>query len=131
MEMNLLLRTPSTIIITSGSSSGKTTLTEKLICKTSEVFDKRTEEIHWVYVNHAKDENRFSRIKKELDSQNIKIEFHEGFPETRINENTLFSQPKSSHKILVLDDIFTSPTNNRSLCDLFNIISHHSNGWLQ
>lgn len=121
--MDLRLKAPSCIIISGGSNCGKTFLIEKLLSKHEQCFEKPIEQLCWVYSKHAKDEKLFDRLKK-ID---IPIQFREGYPETEISENTLFSVSRESHKCLVLDDIFTGPSACKSLYDIFNIISHHNN----
>lgn len=129
LEADIRFNSPSTIIITGSSASGKTVLTEELICRSDEIFKKKFEEVHWVHNEFAADEQMFERIKKRLTTQNVEIVYHNKYPEEQIVSNTLFNKSKLVHKAIVLDDIFTSPTPNKSLCSMFDIISHHQNGW--
>ncbi len=127
MEANLKLKAPSTIIVTGSSNCGKTVLIEKIVLSSKDVFEKGFDIVHWVHARHAADVKMFDRIKNELEKQKIALTFHDGYPEDEVLSNKLF-EPKEAHKALILDDIFTTPTANKSLCDLFNIHSHHSNG---
>lgn len=123
MEVDLRLKTPSCIIISGGSNCGKTFLIEKILTNHEECFEKPIEELHWVYAKHAEDDHLFGRLKK-LD---IPVQFHEGYPEQQLTDNSLFSKTRDAHKCIVLDDIFTGPKACTSLFDMFNIISHHQN----
>ena len=122
MDADLRLKSPSCVIITGGSNCGKTYLIEKLLSNHEQCFEKPIEQLCWVYSKHAKDEHLFERLKKIMP-----VQFHEGYPESKISDNTLFSVSREAHKVLVLDDIFTGPAACKSLFDIFNIISHHNN----
>ena len=122
METDLRLKSPSCIIISGGSNCGKTFLIEKLLSNHEQCFERPIEQLCWVYSKHAKDEQLFERLKKIMP-----VQFHEGYPESKISDNSLFSVSREAHKVLVLDDIFTGPSACKSLFDIFNIISHHNN----
>ena len=123
MEIDLRLKSPSCIIISGGSNCGKTFLIEKLLSDHEDCFENPIEELQWIYAKHAKDDELFKRLSK----LNIPVQFHEGYPDKQLTDNTLFSKPKEAHKCLVLDDIFTGPSACTSLQDMFNIVSHHQN----
>ena len=124
---DLRLKAPAAIIITGSSNSGKTVLAERLICQSGEAFVKPAEEVCWVYARHADDTQMFDRIRSKLSEAHIPVTFYEGFPDEAINNNTLFTKDKTAHKILCLDDVFTTPCVNKTLENLFSITSHHQN----
>lgn len=125
MEANIKLRSPSTIIVSGSSGVGKTKLTEDMICMSEQVFEKRFEEVHWVYAKFADDQKLFSRLKETLGKQNVPITFHEGYPEELITSLKMFSTSKEVHKVIVIDDLFVQPTPCNSLTNLFSVISNH------
>ena len=87
MELDLRLKSPSCIIISGGSSCGKTFLIEQMLSNQEDCFEKPIEELHWVYAKHAKDDELFKR----LSNFRIPIQFHEGYPDQQLTDNTLFS----------------------------------------
>lgn len=117
---DLRLKVPCTLIISSPSKGGKTHLTARLLTEPG-CFTEKFEEIKWIYARHADDPELFQRLK------HLPIEFIEGYPEEKIVNNNLFTCPRSSHKLLILDDVFTGPKKIDSLFDIFNITSHHQN----
>lgn len=117
---DLRLKVPFTLIVSGPSGCGKTHLVEKLISNNA-CFTEPIQEIVWSH-SHLTDQ---SELKKRLLAKGLDISFTENFPEDRLLKKTLFRN--SGPKLLVLDDIFTGPVQNKSLTDLFNIISHHQN----
>lgn len=100
MKPNLRLITPSTMIITGSSNVGKTRLTEQIVCNHSEVFLKPFDEIRWIHGRHAADPSMFDRMTKSLRKQNVPIFFHDEIPVVAIENNELFTKPKSAMKLL-------------------------------
>ena len=94
MEIDLRLKSPSCIIISGGSNCGKTFLIEKLLSDHEDCFENPIEELQWIYAKHAKDDELFKRLSK----LNIPVQFHEGYPDKQLSDNTLFSKPKEAHK---------------------------------
>ena len=117
--MDLRLKVPFTLIINGSSSCGKTSVVEKLLLNADECLTESPTEIVWAYAEHTADRERFERLR------HLPISFRVGFPAEEIDRNTLFSS--SGPKLLVLDDIVTELTGNRSLFSLFNVLSHHQN----
>jgi hypothetical protein len=120
---DLRLRLPFTLIASGSSSCGKTTLIANLL-ESKLSFTAPVSEICWIYAPHTYNKVLFERLQQTAIAP---IVFCEGFPEEKIQKNTLFKSATEAHKILVVDDIFTGPRVSTSLFDIFNILSHHQN----
>jgi hypothetical protein len=117
---DLKLHTPSTILVSGPSQCGKTSLIENLLTE-SGVFNKKFQEIHWIYASSAENKELVQRLKK-----TVSVEFHAGLPSGDLA--SIFSKDKTVPKLLVLDDILTEPSAYyHYILDLFNITCHHQN----
>lgn len=125
MEYDLRFKSPSCIIISGGSNSGKTYLIEQILKNHRACFQEPIEELHWVYHKFADNPTIFSRLTNSFNEQNIPITFHSEYPDSEITNNTLFKKPRSSHGCIVFDDIYQSPKQIPSLFNIWNILSHH------
>lgn len=125
--VDLRLKSPSCIIVTGGSNSGKSTLIEQLLHQHEACFERPIEELHWVYAKYADDQSMFARLTDTFTAQGIPIYFHEGFPAEQISSNSLFTKSRDCHKCVIFDDVCQSPKNIPALFDIWNILSHHQN----
>lgn len=125
--VDLRLKSPSCIIVTGSSNSGKSHLIEQILFNHTECFEQPIEELVWVYSKYADDPNRFSRLTDSFNKQRIPISFIQDFPSQKIANNSLFTTSRDRHKCVIFDDVCQSPKNIPALFDIWNILSHHQN----
>ena len=125
--MDLRLKSAATIILSGSSGCGKTQLAEQIVCENKNIFTSPFEEVVWCFGRHADDTKMFIHIRSVLEKDNVALHLHEGCPYEAIESNTLFEKPRSAHKALIIDDLFSSPTQNKTLQECFSVLSHHLN----
>ena len=127
MEADLRLKAASAVVLTGSSGSGKTFLAEHIVCDNKNIFTKPFSEVVWAHGRHAANSEVFSRVRSSLEQQGVSVRFQEGFPAEEIENNTLFKTSSKSHRALIVDDLFSSPTPNKTLQECFSVLSHHQN----
>jgi len=107
-------KTPTSIMISGPSQSGKTVLTKRILMNRHEMFDQEIGQIVYCYGAY---QPGFTQLQNELEN----IVFVEGFPEDALD----YFQGK--HGILIIDDLMDSCSNDQRMSDLLTKHSHHKN----
>lgn len=105
--------TPSTIIISGPTSSGKTTFLKKLIKFRNQMFKCKFDRIVYCYGTWQPAFNNM-----------YDVEFISGIPENIDNIN---SDKNDSHLLLILDDLMDVVSKSEAVQTLFSRGSHHNN----
>lgn len=104
-------RHPSSILVAGPSGCGKTVFTTKLLLENSDLFPHTPSNVHYCYGIW---QDNFKVLK------DAGVNFHEGIP----LEATLKKWfPQGG--LLILDDLMTEGSKDKSVLDLFTKISHH------
>ena len=105
--------TPSSIFLVGPSSCGKSYFTQNLLLENQELFESKPETIYYCY---GAWQDRFQVMKE------AGIKFHEGIPEVS-NLQKWFPNGGA----LVLDDLMSEGSSDKTVLDLFTKHSHHQN----
>ena len=104
---------PFKCIISGPSMSGKTTLLKNILFNINELMSVNPEKIVYCY-------SRWQSNFEELKSNLAGIVFQQGLPDI---ENF----DKNFVNLLILDDLMTEGGNDKTICDMFTVDSHHKN----
>ena len=105
---------PTTIIISGPTGSGKTTFVFRLIDNKAKMFNTKPENIYYFY---SVWQPLFGRVSNE------KIHFLQGLPDEKIFQ----SISNDKHNLIILDDMQISAMNYPYIANLFSRESHHRN----
>ena len=105
---------PTTIIISGPTGSGKTTFVFRLIDNKAEMFNIEPENIYYFYTVWQPSFERFS---------NKDIHFLQGLPDEKIIQ----SISNDKHNLIILDDMQIKAMNDPYIANLFSRESHHRN----
>ena len=116
-ESLIKFESPTTMIISGASQSGKSTLVRDLLVNRFACFTRKPKDVLYCFNVW---QPLFDEMQKEIDD----IHFHEGLP----NEDDImkFSQDKE-HSICVLDDLADQAKDSYFVQKLFCVLSHHRN----
>ena len=114
-ESLLPFHSPSTILISGCTQSGKTHFTKRLLENAAGMFDTPPQRIIYAYSEY---QPVFDIMKTTIPN----ITFHKGLPDRDEIED--FSE---GHVILVLDDLMLKITASEECVQLFTVTSHHKN----
>lgn len=107
-------KTPTSIMVSGPTQSGKTVLTKRLLLNKQEMFDQEIGRIVYCY---GAFQHGFSELQRDVEN----IVFIEGFPD---NVMELFENQPG---ILVIDDLMANCSNDQRMSDLLTKHSHHKN----
>ena len=116
-ESLIPFHSPSTILISGSTQSGKTRFTKKLLENASGMFDIPPQRILYAY-------SEYQPVFDDMKTTIPNIEFHQGLPSRGQIED--FSEGHD-HVILVLDDLMLKITSSEECVQLFTVTSHHRN----
>ena len=112
MEVNFELLTPTTIMITGPTGSGKTELVSRMM--TSDLFSQPISEIRYHY-------GAWQEKFKEMENVDSRYRFVEGVP-------GLEDLPTGEHHtMMVIDDLMEEVSRSKTTVDIFTKYSHHRN----
>jgi len=105
---------PSFILVSGSSQSGKSTWTRKLI-SSPDMFELPVSKFCYCY----------GVDREELSGLGDSVEVHKGLPNNVMLDNFIHSNP--GHKVLILDDLLTESTKNPDLLHSIatRMVSHH------
>ena len=110
-------QSPSTILISGSTQSGKTRFTKKLLENASGMFTLPPQRILYAY-------SEYQPVFDDMKTTIPNITFHQGLPSRDQIED--FSEGQD-HVILVLDDLMLKITASEECVQLFTVTSHHRN----
>ena len=110
---------PTTMVLTGCTQSGKTTWIKRLVQNLDDLFPlDPPKSVLYCYAI-------FQPVFTEMQSEHIKVEFHEGVP----SEDTINSYKKENpgHCIIILDDLMQTICHSKTIENVFTRGSHHQN----
>lgn len=108
------IKTPTNILISGPTQSGKTVLTKRLLENRQDIFDQDINKIVYCYGAY---QQGFAKFLDDIKD----IEFVEGFPDDVLD--TFRGEPG----ILVIDDLMDKCSNDQRMSELLTKHSHHKN----
>lgn len=115
MECLLPFHSPTTILISGCTQSGKTFFTKRLLENANYMFTIPPQKIVYAYSEY---QPAFELMKQTIPN----IVFHEGVPSSEDVDNYAEGL---DHVILVLDDLMLKITHSEECVQLFTVTSHH------
>ena len=119
MEKEALLKfySPSTVIVSGASGSGKTSFVYDILKESKGMFIKPPKRIIYCYGVY---QNLYDEMKSSLDN----LLLINGLPSKKDLE--IWSS-NGEHSLIVLDDLMAKCSSSHDICDLFTVCSHHMN----
>jgi len=111
----LKFKSPSSIVISGPSQSGKTSLTFEMLKHADGMFEKPPAKIMYAY-------KAWQPIYEEMEQTVRNIEFLEGLP---TKEDLKILSEQGDHTILILDDLLMEATQSLEILSLFTTFVHH------
>ena len=118
MEALLKIPSPSTLIFSEPSGSGKTRLVYEILKHARGMFEKMPYQIIYCYNIYQND--LFDRMKKDVEN----LHYFQGIPQ---KEDLQRWSSVGHNSVLVIDDLMSQCAISQDICDLFTIFSHHMN----
>ena len=106
------LKTPCTILLIGKTSSGKSELILNIIDKRDQIFDRKVEQIYYVYKSYQDKFDEFLKYHPEVNF----LPTHTDLPDLN-----------GKHTLIVFDDKMLVSEECNYITDIFIRLSHHSN----
>jgi len=119
MDFRPRFESPATILVSGGTSSGKSYLVARILKHADSLFSKKVHEIMYCYGVWTE---LYSKMEANREIDNL--HFHHGLPTKQ--ELDEFADP-NLHKIICVDDLLKESSGSDLMEDLFTRDSHHKN----
>ena len=121
-ETFIKLQSPSCMVVAGSTGSGKTYNT-MMICEHCDIMYK--EPVLEIQYRYHTWQPLYSKMQSTLSNKSI--EFKKGVPTEQEIINFAGNTEEHPHRLLILDDLAQRIVNDKDMCDLFTILSHHKN----